>query len=219
MVDQGYCEGKAMRMIRLRRELGVNSDVMAKVIYRLRVKTCFLVGINIEGGVSSPGLGIGLSIETSMLTLRFQVKGPVLRLGFLKIYRNIELHLVIASDPDVRAMARLSFSFTDRHVRRLSCECRFRVMVRLLDVNGHGEVSQQARANLRLPSWDAVENELQDYGGGMTDVDDDGGGSLKDARARGDCAIHFHSYSEAGLISIVMVEFQAKQVHARVMVM
>ncbi|KAI5258604.1 Fibrocystin-L [Manis pentadactyla] len=30
MVDQGYCEGKAMRMIRLRRELGVNSDVMAK---------------------------------------------------------------------------------------------------------------------------------------------------------------------------------------------
>ncbi|KAI5192927.1 Tudor Domain-Containing Protein 6 [Manis pentadactyla] len=60
MVDQGYCEGKAMRMIRLRRELGVNSDVMAKVIYRLKVKTCFHVGINIEGGVSSPGPGLAL---------------------------------------------------------------------------------------------------------------------------------------------------------------
>ncbi|KAI5173342.1 Secretory Carrier-Associated Membrane Protein 4 [Manis pentadactyla] len=40
--------GKAMYDT-VTRELGVNSDVMAKVIYRLRDKTCFLVGINIEG--------------------------------------------------------------------------------------------------------------------------------------------------------------------------
>jgi len=52
-------------MLRLRRELGVNSDVMAKVIYRLKVKTCFLVGINIEGGVSSPGLGARVKVRCS----------------------------------------------------------------------------------------------------------------------------------------------------------
>ncbi|KAI5277857.1 Secretory Carrier-Associated Membrane Protein 4 [Manis pentadactyla] len=98
MVDQGYCEGKAMRMIRLRRELGVNSDVMAKVIYRLKVKTCFLVGINIED--------IGIT------------------------------------------------------------------------------------------------NELQDYGGRMTDVDDDGGGSLKDARAREDVTVgDLPSESGSGMLS------------------
>jgi len=36
---------------------------MAKVIYRLRVKTCLLVGINVEGGVSSPGLGARVKVR------------------------------------------------------------------------------------------------------------------------------------------------------------
>ncbi|KAI5169537.1 Endogenous Retrovirus Group S71 Member 1 Env Polyprotein [Manis pentadactyla] len=129
MVDQGYCEGKAMRMIRLRRELGVNSDVMAKVIYRLRDKTCFLVGINIEGGVSSPVPGY-TGYDVDAVTDRFRnsldvrvkarldlhhhgVASESINADAEKDLQNIELHLVIASDPDVRAMARLSFRFTD----------------------------------------------------------------------------------------------------------
>jgi len=50
------CEGKPMHMIRLRREFGFNSDLSARVSFRLSVKMCLLVGSNVEARVSSPGL-------------------------------------------------------------------------------------------------------------------------------------------------------------------
>ncbi|KAI5155307.1 Ribonuclease P Protein Subunit P21 [Manis pentadactyla] len=87
----------------------------------------------------------------SILMVEFQAKGGLSSAGFWatiwfvvqKDLWNIELHLVIASDPDVRAMARFA-SATDRHVRRLVSQCRFRFI--FTSWCGIGDISADAEA-------------------------------------------------------------------------
>jgi len=59
-------KGMSMHMIRLWREFLFNSDVSAMVRLRLRVKMCLLVGINVEGKESSPGLGPRVRVRWSV---------------------------------------------------------------------------------------------------------------------------------------------------------
>jgi len=63
---RGSCKGKSMHMIRLRREFGFNSDMSASVRLRLMVKMCLHVGSNVEGAVTSPGLGTRVRLRCSV---------------------------------------------------------------------------------------------------------------------------------------------------------
>ncbi|KAI5173447.1 hypothetical protein MUG91_G4017n1 [Manis pentadactyla] len=121
-----------------------------------RLSSCLRYGMtDIEAdGVGSGQIDLdhhGVALVTSMLTLRIQLKGSCLGVGYS--VRNIELHLEFASDTDVREMARLSF-------RVLLC--------------------------------------------GTTDVEADGD-------VWGECAIQFQDDSEAIVVSMLILEFQATE--------
>ncbi|KAI5147919.1 hypothetical protein MUG91_G5738n1 [Manis pentadactyla] len=137
----------------------------------------------------------GVASETSMLTLRFQVKGPVLRLGFsgngqneLQEYgEELQTLMLIVCSGKVNAEDMVMDRIRYNSDVRTSLRSSQRVKGVIVDINVEGNCAIQfqdycdARVIFMLmvefqdTEGNGLECELQDYGRKMTDIDADGG--------------------------------------------